>query len=847
MIDKTIGHYKIVERVGRGAMGEVYRAKDMRLGRSVALKFLADDRVDDRARKRLLREAQAVSRLDHPNICMVYEIDEAPDGRLYIVMGYYEGESLKQRTLQGRPSVVETVEMAIDVANGLDYAHGRGVVHRDLKPANLIIEKSGNIRIVDFGLAKLADFTSMTDAGMTVGTIAYMSPEQATGGKVDGRSDIFSLGIVMYELLAGFSPFHAEESAAILFRLLHEEPRPLSESQSGIPAKLNDIVMRSLAKDPEQRYQSAGELRDDLLALLDDLDPARASRWRRLNARVRASRRLRRVFTAAFRGVVLLAVVVLLLTQPGDTGTRTIESSGIAVLAFSADEPYGATACGLEEDVLVRLLEASGSQDGMWVIPEGRARLAGVTAVEDAAGKLGVGRVVTGSCRENGGQLEIALNLVEAATGEIRRAETVAIDGVNSNWQDPLAPALARLLGLPQDPGRVHGAAIGPRTPAAYRSYVTALGLERSQDGLEGAMNAYLRAIVEDSTFALAHARLGLLLVRMPSVNDSVRTLALAHLRTAVRLAPDVSYVHSALGRTLVSMGAYDAGLEQLEAAARLNPADPVIHRVCARAYQAMQRTTDEERAYRDEIDACPQFWGGYEDLGYFYYSQGRLEEAITQFLTVRGLAPDYAPTYNYLGALYQALDRWEESLENYEKSFSLGKSYFACANLGTHYYFLHRFEDAAAMYELALEYDSSDYTVVGSLGDAYYWIPGKRPRALELVHQALAMAEGSLQESPDDPLLHVLIAGYQATLGLSPDDARASVERALELAPDDAEINYRACIAYEIMGRRAKALALLGRAVDLGFSLNTIKNEPWLDDLREDSRYPLLLDEEDS
>jgi serine/threonine-protein kinase len=844
-INKTIGHYRIVERIGKGAMGEVYRAEDTRLRRPVALKFLSDDQVDDRARKRFRREAQAVSRLDHPNICTVYEINEAPDGRMYIVMGYYDGESLKQRLRRGRMSEVVTVETAIDIANGLDYAHGRGVVHRDLKPANLIIEKSGNIRIVDFGLAKLADYTSMTDSGVTVGTIAYMSPEQATGKAVDGRSDVFSLGIVMYELLVGRSPFQSDQVAAILYKVLNEDPQPLSASQSGIPAKLIDIVMRALAKDPDQRYQSAREMRDELLVLLEELDPARASRWRRSHTRVRPSRKLRPALTVAVGGVLLLATVVLLWNRFGGMGSHMNDNAGIAVFPFTADGPQNVIARGFEEDILLRLVETSGTQEGMWLVPKGRVRLAGATAVEDAGGKLGVGRVVTGSCQENQGELEITLSLVDAATGVVRRTETIHIDDGSSNWQDPVAPALTRLLGVSRSVSNANVTNAWPRTPAAYRSYLTGLGLEGVGETSDDAIGAYRLAIVEDSTFALAHTRLGLLLIQTPAVNDSVRSLALGHLRAAVRLMPEASYLHRALGQTLIVVGDYDAGLEQLETAERLNPTDPVVPRLRARAYEAIQRPADAEQAYKNQIDACPQYWGGYEDLGYFYYTQARLEEAIRQFLHVRELAPDYAPTYNYLGALYQALDRWEESLENFEKSFALGKSYFACANLGTCYYFFRRFEEAAALYELALEYDRSKYQLVGNLGDAYYWIPGKRDRALELVDEALTMAERALQATPDDPRLYVVIGGYQAMLDNG--DALASVERGLELSPDNAEVNYRACLAYDIMGRRPRALALLGKAIELGFSLRTIESEPLLDDLRTDSRYPLLLDKGDS
>jgi dienelactone hydrolase len=265
MIGKTISHYRILEKIGVGGMGVVYLAEDARLGRKVALKFLpVQYSADEEEKKRFVHEAKAASALDHPNICSVHEIGETPEGQLFIVMGYYEGKTLKEK-IKARPLPVnEAVEISIQIAEGLKKAHSKGIIHRDLKPANVMLTDEGSVKIVDFGLAKLRGLTRLTKSGTTLGTVAYMSPEQAMGKEVDQRSDIWSLGVVLYEMLTGQLPFPGEYDQAVLYAVINEEPESLSKLRSDIPDELQRIVRRMLTKRPENRYQTADELLKEL-------------------------------------------------------------------------------------------------------------------------------------------------------------------------------------------------------------------------------------------------------------------------------------------------------------------------------------------------------------------------------------------------------------------------------------------------------------------------------------------------------------------------------------------------------------------------------------------------------
>jgi formylglycine-generating enzyme required for sulfatase activity/cephalosporin-C deacetylase-like acetyl esterase len=268
MIGKTISHYRIIEKLGGGGMGVVYRAEDIRLKRIVALKFLPPELTrDEEAKKRFIHEAQAASALQHRNICTIHEIDETPDGQMFICMDCYDGETLKQKIVRGRVPVREAVDIAVQTAEGLAKAHEAGMVHRDIKPANIIVTKEGEVKILDFGLAKLAGQTRVTRTGTTLGTVAYMSPEQAMGGVVDARSDIFSLGAILYEMLAGEVPFPGEHEAAILYGIVHSEPEPVARDRSDVPDELRRIVGRMLSKDVDARYGSARELVEDLESL----------------------------------------------------------------------------------------------------------------------------------------------------------------------------------------------------------------------------------------------------------------------------------------------------------------------------------------------------------------------------------------------------------------------------------------------------------------------------------------------------------------------------------------------------------------------------------------------------
>jgi eukaryotic-like serine/threonine-protein kinase len=355
---RTLSHYRVLAHLGGGGMGVVYKAEDSRLKRLVALKFLPPALTRDlEARERFVQEAQAASALDHPNICTIYEIDDA-DGQLFIAMAYCDGETLKKRLQRGPLPVAEALDIAIQTTRGLDKAHHAGIVHRDIKPANLMVTGDGLVKIVDFGIAKLTDRTGLTRTGTTVGTIAYMAPEQVLGGAVDHRADLWAAGVVLYEMMTGSLPFSGDHDVAILNNIVNQEPPPLRDRRADVPSGLERIVTRALAKRPEARYASAAELTRELIERHTGLigTPTQVTavpaRW------------VRRSVIAAVVAVTVLVGVPAAWIAKRNADMRRVEASLAEITALADRDDYAGAVARAGE--IARLIPDDPRLTALW-------------------------------------------------------------------------------------------------------------------------------------------------------------------------------------------------------------------------------------------------------------------------------------------------------------------------------------------------------------------------------------------------------------------------------------------------------------------------------------------------
>ena len=515
MIGNTVSHYKIIEKLGEGGMGVVYRARDTKLDREVAIKLLPPHLSSDpEAVKRFVHEAKTASALNHSAIGVIHEIDETDDGQTFIVMALYEGGTLRERLDSGPMVLGEAAAIASQLASGLAAAHEKGIVHRDIKPQNILLTRSGEAKIIDFGLAMLTGRTRLTRDGSTLGTAAYMSPEQARGEEVDHRSDIFSLGTILYEMLAGEQPFKGDHEAALLYGVVHEEHRQLSESGLDFPDPLHEIVNKALEKDPDDRYQSALEFNEDIAEF-------RGQTLTRSGVRSRAGKAgsRRNVLLAGIAGATVVVALVAVL-WPRFMGTEQSESVTLAVVDFNdvSSSPDSLRSAGIAGLLHVGLVENSPCRVlSPSYLKDIRRRLFDVTqgpidesqAIEIAR-KSGATMLLYGQMGELDGQPYIAWQLVDTETGEsvaARRVEGTRMaalaDEILEGVLSVLAPRCGAAVTLPVQ----SVTELTTSDPEAYEYYVAA-GLARERVEANKQVDLLKNAVAHDSTFALAYFEL---------------------------------------------------------------------------------------------------------------------------------------------------------------------------------------------------------------------------------------------------------------------------------------------------------------------------------------------------
>jgi serine/threonine protein kinase/tetratricopeptide (TPR) repeat protein len=858
VIGKTFSHYTILERLGGGGMGVVYKAEDIRLKRFVALKFLPPELTRDAAAKgRFEQEARTASALDHPNVCTIHEIDETADGQVFICMAFYDGESLKSRLARGPLSIEETLNIVIQVAEGMKQAHEHGVIHRDIKPANVMLTVDGIPKIVDFGIATLVGRSHAEDADEIAGTVSYMSPEQARGDALDQRTDIWSLGVTMYEMLTGHLPFIADGEQPLLEAIVHQEPPPLESLRTGVPAPLATIVVRCLRKRPDERYQRAGELIADLKGVRRALTSATVSTLPGAPPISSVRRRLRPAITLPV-GAAMVALVVLAVVPAARNAVRPLlnlrgvpEQQHMAVLPFTnvGDDPANRTFCdGLTEILTSQLTQAERFQSSLWVVPQSELKAREIRAPSDARRVFGTNLAVTGSVQRSHDGVRLALNLVD--TERSRQLRSRVIDEPLSNLsavEDRVLLAVMGMLELELQPeARKTLAAGSTANSEAQDAYVHALGALHNSMGPsdpEFAIALLKRAVALDPSFALAKAALGeAYLALYKSTKDSAAIQeAVAACRSAAQLDASLPQVQVLLGLISVATGKYEEAVTAFQHALKLNPSNAQALVELGRAYAKLQKAAEAEAAYRKAIALQPDYWLGYSRLARFYWLQSRHREAEQEYRKALELTPENYLLLNDLGALYFDLSRWDEARLMFERSAAAKPNYIAYSNLGTLGSRRGNSREAATMFEKALAIDDHDYVLWGNLGIEYQHISGQEAKARQALSKAIELAKKSLAVDPRDTQVVVDLANYHATLA-NRDQAQGYLKRVETDGKKQADLARQIALVYAELADRSRTLEWVATALELGCPLGEVEAEPSLQKFSNDPQFVALI-----
>ena len=850
----TVGRYKIRRRLSIGGQGEVYEADDPTLKRSVAIKRLtARLRQDPHYKQELLKEAERASALNHTSVAGVYDAFEERD-EFFIVMEYVEGETLRNR-LQKSVDLEEFYQIATQTASGLSEAHSKGIVHRDVKPENIMLASDGTVKVLDFGVAKRlpegADRSTITETdagafGSFAGTLAYMAPEVLLDGRVDARSDIFSLGVVFYETLTGEHPFRSRSHTATVDRILHSTPAPIARTNSQVTEELEGIVEKMLSKDPDARYETTLDLGADLEALRRG-KPA-------VHARAAQPRWWQKVRAAATGAIVTAAALVVLyalfiIIFPGSMRVAVLP---ITIVDSESTDRDVARANGLTRSLTSNLSELEPFHEKLLVVSASEVYGNDVTTAAQARKLFGVDYVVTGSLQRQGGGWVLLIDLVDADDLVLRDSSSLKFPDDFFSGLEELTGVVARMLPLELDDEQERILLAGlSQNPQAMDYYIEGQGyMLRYEDpeNVESAVTSFRAALDADTEFALGHSGLGeayLAMYRFTRDAVWVEQARTACAR-ALELGPDSARPHICLGSLHDETGRYDEAVAEFARALEIKANSDDAYRGLARVQERLGRLVDAEETYKRAIAERPSYWAGYNWLGAFYLHQSRYEEAADMFQKVAEHTPDNPRGLSNLGVVYTILQRWDEAAEAYRGALSRDPGYYqAYNNLATLHFQQGRFIEAAEHYQMALQIDDSDYRVWGNLGSSYRWAAGLEGKAPEAFRKAVTGAEAVLAVNPNDPMLLAILADYYAELGRD-DEARRSLEKALGFESPETEVFFTAALVYEQLEDRDLALANLQRAVDLGWPPHEVAGHPALAELREDDRFEGLLPRED-
>ena len=847
-----IGPYRVLAPIGAGGMGEVYRARDTKLDRDVALKILPPDIASADALRRFEREARAASSLNHPNIVAIYDVGRF-ESIAYIAMELVEGQTLRGLMADGPMSMKEALRVASKVADVLASAHERGVVHRDLKPENVMIAHDGYVKLLDFGLAKVrvnfatGDKTQPqpTTAGHVFGTASYMSPEQAAGRPIDFRSDQFSLAVIMYEMVTARRPFDRATSAETLTAIIREDPSPLNIPDISGKA-LQQVIDRCLAKSPHDRYASTRDLARDLRDLRGRLTSGSDRTDRSLRTFRMDAPRLPVIGAVAAVLLIATATTMMLTRERGPQSSAGANIKTLAVIPFrdlsgSADGQIFSD--GISEMVSARIAQARGVKV---IAPFDNPPPPAGADPRQVARSRGASLLLTGGVQRVGEQLRVNFRVLDAGTGARIAEDMVTAPNADVfTLEDLVADSVLQALNVSRTRRPVQAAA-GALSATDQQTYTAAVGLLQRMndaDSLDRAIGSLQTLLLNARDSAAVNGTLGKALLRKYTAtrNRELIDQAAVYAERAVQLDPGEAEAQISVGELRRVSGRLPEAVISFQQALALAPQSVDARLGLADTYDSLGRVADANRLYQQALDLRPDYSSVYGRYGRFCYARGRFEDAARLFAKQTEIVPEAPRGYANLGAALQALGRYDQAIAAYQRSIAIHPTSGGYSNLATCQYYLGKYADAAAAYEKATVLTPNNYVYWFNLGDAYRWMPKERAKSIPAYEHAIRLAREVMAVNPKDSAARAVAASCFAKKG---DLAAAQSELKLALAadPTNADALYQAAVIANIRGDRDGAIGWLERSVASGRPPSDAARDPELANLRDDPRFQKAL-----
>jgi serine/threonine protein kinase/tetratricopeptide (TPR) repeat protein len=843
----SVGPYQVIRQLGAGGMGVVWLAEDTRLNRKVALKMVKSADADTtEGRQRLMREARAAAALNHPHIATVHDVLDV-DGKVIVVFEYVEGETLSTRLARGPLSINEAVEVAWQLADALAAAHAQGIIHRDLKPSNVVLGSETRAKVLDFGIARMvpagADYSVSvpgTIGGGLVGTPGYAAPEQYLSRNVDGRADLYALGVIIFEMIAGRRPFPGNDAVALATSVLRDDAPKLTGTGTWVPPSLDRLVGKLLEREPSKRPSSGDEVLVELSPLRDMESSPLARRTVLLRSKIPTSTKMAAVLVFA----VAMGVVVLQQRNARPLGPEAPVVAVLPLTNTSGDAANDYLGAGLAESLITSLAS----------VP--KVTVLSRSAVEESRQQnpdrasfvrsLDASYIVTGSVQTVSDRLRVTLNL-ERPDASVAWGETVeGFTGELFELQTRLATALANAI-ADQTPSSERTAPASPITanePAQIAYWKGRALLDRRDltGNVQAALAEFDRAIAADPKFASAYAGRGDAQWSMyVQTNDKKwAQQAVDSTRTAIELEPQRPSVRYIAALTLYRGGQYAEAQSEVERAIALQPTYEDAIRLHATVLMRRGDVDGGLAEFNRVMALRPNAVAVHSDMGNALFFASRFPEALASLEKAIALSPGSAINLTRAGAAAQQMGDNKRALEYYERANAIQPRAETFSNIGTIQYGLGDYAKAAAAYEGSLLIRPRSAVTNRNLGDAYRHL-GRTADARSAYMRAVEQAEEELSVRPADARAIARLAVYQAKAD-NDRAAMASLKRAQALAPDDEQVLQRAAVIHALAGRTGAALEAAERAIERGFAKRLIAEEEDLAVLRPLPRFAALV-----